>query len=127
MPENLLPFSEPLKMILFLIVFIFPVIPITIKSIRQRAYNKRQPVISAEAQVVEYTDSIDPETYYATFLVTGKHLKFCLGAFKPKWLYMGARGILTYQGTRFIGFEWRPGQNPSLASLYGLPEEPSEP
>ena len=97
----------------FVILFV-----VLFSQARQRAYNNKQPVLSAPARVVTKrsarwrggkTGSGGLTSYYATFeLETGERREFWLGDLGGKEYDMladGDEGTLTYQGTRYHGFQ----------------------
>ena len=87
------------------------------KGIAQWADNNKKPVLSEPARIVtkrsQTSGSVDSSTggsvstwYYATFeLPSGERREFCIGGREYGLLAEGDEGMLTYQGTRYRGFE----------------------
>ena len=106
-----------------LLVIIF----VIFKGVKQWNYNNRQPVLSVFAKVV--TKRVDVShsmhhnandaggmhhhsdtTYFATFEVeSGDRMEFALNGREYGLLAEGDMGKLTFQGTRYLGFERKPG------------------
>lgn len=109
--------------ILFPIVFltVFGIIIFTIiKGIKEWGSNNKQPVITVVAEIVAkrgHTSrsshshgngmhSSTSTSYYATFEVeSGDRIEFHIGAKEFGMLAEGDIGKLTFQGTRYHGFE----------------------
>jgi hypothetical protein len=101
--------------LLFPLVFGLIVVVI-LRMIRQWHYNNKQPVLTVDAVCVakrqEYSrhmhnDGLSSSTwYYATFEVeSGDRMELAVGGRDYGLLVEGDSGRLTFQGTRFLGFE----------------------
>jgi hypothetical protein len=98
------------------VVFIIILVQIG-KQVAEWAVNNRRPVLSVPARVVtkrsatsgnvsQTTGGHVSTAYYATFeLETGERKEFSLYGKEYGLLAEGDDGILTYQGTRYHGFE----------------------
>lgn len=108
--------------IIFFITFflIFAVIiAVFIKGIAQWNRNNNSPRLTVEATVVAKRTSVShhhtagPDmhmscstTYYATFQVeSGDRMELCLSGREYGELAEGDKGRLSFQGTRYLGFE----------------------
>ena len=96
--------------ILFLTVFVL----VLVRGVRQAHRNNQSPVLVIEALVVSKRQHIS-RTYehlstssYATFEAeTGSRMELELSATDFGLLAEGDRGRLTFQGTRYLGFQRR--------------------
>jgi hypothetical protein len=102
--------------LLILGVFIF----IAFKMIKQWSYNNSQPVLTVRAKVVSKRTNISHSTnfdennfahdnsstsYYSTFEVdSGDRMELLVGGREYGMLAEGDTGNLTFQGTRYLGF-----------------------
>ena len=113
--------------VLVVVVFVVVIggfIAAAVRGARQYRYNNRQPVLTVPAQVVsrrsdirvrhnhhagEHTAPMHTSSstdYYATFQVqSGDRMEFSLSGSEYGLLAEGDRGQLTFQGTRYLGFE----------------------
>lgn len=107
--------------IIFPIFFIgiFGVILFTIiKGIKEWNYNNKQPIIPVEARIVSKRSSTSHHThgenhmtttstsYYVTFEYSnGSRQEFHVSGTEFGLLAEGDKGILSFQGTRFIDFK----------------------
>jgi len=92
-------------------VFIFMMIRNAIKGIRQWNKNNNSPVLSVHAKVIAKRVSVHAHTnnsstfYYVTFQVeSGDRLEFHMNGNEYGLLVEGDEGKLTFQGTRYKGF-----------------------
>ncbi|WP_353617143.1 DUF2500 domain-containing protein [Bacillus sp. E(2018)] len=92
------------------------------KGISQWNSNNKQPVLSVAAEMVTKrskvsggsNDSSASTWYFVTFEVeSGDRMEFHVKAQEYGMLVEGDRGTLTFQGTRYLGFE-RNRQSQSL-------------
>lgn len=105
--------------IFFIIVFGVIVFSI-VKGISQWSYNNKQPVLSVTAVITSKRSHTSHSTstmndtvsnssstsYYVTFEVeSGDRMEFHVPSREYGLLAEGDKGILTFQGTRFLGFE----------------------
>ena len=80
------------------------------KAIRTHVNNNNAPVLEANAVVVGRREEVSgfdhtSTSYYATFQFdNGERLELGLKGTEYGMLAEGDRGILTYQGTRYLGF-----------------------
>lgn len=81
---------------------------------RQNRWNKQQPVVSTSAQVIAKRTEVSGSGggtaaltfYYATFETSDKERhEFSVSGKDYGLLIEGDQGILTFQGTRYKGFE----------------------
>jgi len=126
MPGPDFPFS--LFPVFFVVIFCLiagVILFAVIRGIRTWSRNNAQPVVPAEARVVSRRADVShydhyngdtsqmhtyssSTTYFATFEFTnGQRLELRLPEREYGLLAEGDRGVLTFQGTRFIGFERR--------------------
>lgn len=107
--------------ILFTVAFIlvFGLILVTIiQNIRQWNKNNHSPRLTVPVTVVAKRTNVTRHqngandfhhthtTYYATFQVeSGDRMEFCMEGSAYGLLVEGDKGKLTFQGTRFLGFE----------------------
>lgn len=112
--------------LLFGIMFIIVIgvfIVVIVKGISQWHQNNQSPVLTVEAELIAkrgdvschtHTDgdttairhTTSSTTYYATFQVaSGDRMEFCVSGSEYGMLAEGDRGSLTFQGTRYLGFE----------------------
>ncbi|WP_289355909.1 DUF2500 domain-containing protein [Paenibacillus sp. S-12] len=118
-------FNEPFSMFdsmsaifpIFFIVFIAIFLFVIIKNIMQWNYNNQQPILTVEAIVTDKRTEVSHRHhanhhnyysthYYVTFEVeSGDRLEFRIKNKDYGMLAAGDRGKLTFQGTRFQGFE----------------------
>ena len=104
----------PLFFILFIGVFIY----IIVGNITQWHKNNNSPIVDAEATIVSKrqhrsthhtgADNIPhtTNTYYVTFeFLSGDRLELSVRGSEYGMLAEGDRGILKFQGTRYLGFE----------------------
>ncbi len=96
--------------ILFLTVFVL----VLVRGVRQAHRNNQSPVLVIEALVVSKRQHISrtyehlSTSYYATFEAeTGSRMELELSATDFGLLAEGDRGRLTFQGTRYLGFQRR--------------------
>lgn len=95
-------------------VFIF----VFVKEISQWRKNNASPRLTVPARVVSKRTNIShhrhgnshhvstSHSYYATFQVdSGDRMELCLPGREFGLLVEGDQGLLTFQGTRFLGFE----------------------
>ena len=81
-----------------------------VKSARQGIHNSRSPQLTVEAAVVAKRTKVWGErsrtSYYVTFQVeSGDRMELQLEGEQYGLLAEGDRGQLTFQGTRYLGFE----------------------
>ncbi|MBU5455883.1 DUF2500 domain-containing protein [Caproiciproducens sp. MSJ-32] len=105
-------FMFPLFFILFFGIFIFTIV----RNIKEWRFNNKQPIIPVETLVVSKRSSshyhhhehntTSSTDYYVTFeFSNGERLELALPAREYGLIAEGDRGILSFQGTRFISFE----------------------
>ena len=70
-----------------------------IRIIIQWSKNNGPPQLNAEAEVITHTD------HYVTFQVGHRRLEFHISAKEYRSLKEGDCGQLSFQGSRFLGFE----------------------
>jgi Protein of unknown function (DUF2500) len=102
------------------VVFVIIIVTIVVragKGIAEWADNNSKPVLSERVRIVakrsETSGNVHSNTggsvstwYYATFeLPSGDRLEFSIGGKESGVLSEGDEGKLTYQGTRYHGFE----------------------
>jgi len=107
-----------IELIFFIIIIGIMVISV-VREIIKWKYNNKQPQNSFEVSIIAKRDSgmfsrrggrfylnLTIE-YYITFkfLHDGSKKEFCLSSIKGEKIKIGDSGILTLQGTRYIGFE----------------------
>ncbi len=115
---------SPVEVLLSVVLFlgICVVTLILIRSICQWIRNNRSPIMSVAATVEGKRVSKNPVTnrmanghQYITFTTThyvafqtetGELMEFPVSGSEYECLTSGQFGILTYQGTRYHGFEW---------------------
>lgn len=121
-------FGFQLMKIIYLIaaaIVLGGIIAIAVKLIVRKRKNDRSPRISTDAEVLRkhkdasmHTQPVGGDitgahgfqhthstTYYVRFrLQNGETPEFCVGQDDFAALHEGDRGVLTYQGTRYLGF-----------------------
>lgn len=95
----------------FILIFVM-VIGTFAKSMKQEKKNDQSPRLTAEATVVAKRTHVRGDhahtTYYATFqFPSGDRLELNVPYNEFGYLVEGDKGSLTFQGTRFLGFERR--------------------
>ncbi|GHU88288.1 membrane protein [Clostridia bacterium] len=102
--------------VMFAVVLVF-IIVIAARGVKEWAGNNRKPKIPATANIVAKRTKITQNqeqdgltttntAYYATFqFASGDRQEFRVPAREYGCLAEGDAGVLTFQGTRFIGFE----------------------
>ena len=114
-------FETPLIVRLFIVVFVIIFILFLTgfvlvlgRGVRQAHRNNQSPVLVIEALVVSKRQHISrtyehlSTSYYATFEAeTGSRMELELSATDFGLLAEGDRGRLTFQGTRYLGFQRR--------------------
>lgn len=110
---NLISFIFPLFFIAFFCLFIFTIV----KNAKEWSNNNKQPIIPVEALIVSKRASVSHHnhhdsmstsstTYYVTFeFSNGERIELKLSGREYGLLAEGDRGILSFQGSRFISFE----------------------
>lgn len=109
--------------ILFFLVFAIIVgafIVMAVKGVSQWGKNNASPVLTVEAEIVTKRENVSRHTnmhgdthhhhtstsYYATFQVeSGDRMELHISGQDYGMLAEGDRGKLTFQGTRYLGFE----------------------
>ena len=114
-------FETPLIVLFFIVVFVIIFILfltvfvlVLVRGVRQAHRNNQSPVLVIEALVVSKRQHISrtyehlSTSYYATFEAeTGSRMELELSATDFGLLAEGDRGRLTFQGTRYLGFQRR--------------------
>lgn len=109
---DLFSFIFPIFFLVFMGFFIFSIV----KNIKEWSYNNKQPITPVDAVIVSKRSSVSHHhnqnnvststTYYATFEFTNKErLELRVSGREYGLLAEGDRGILSFQGTRFIDFQ----------------------
>lgn len=105
---NIFPIIFLLFFGLFFAVFIF----VIVSNVRRESHNNHSPRITVPAEVVGKRDHRSHHrnghstTYYVTFQVeSGDRMELHVAGSEFGLLREGDRGKLTFQGTRFLGFE----------------------
>lgn len=112
---NLVFSLMPLFFLAILGVFIF----VVVKGVKEWSSNNKQPIIPAEAKVVSKRTNVSnmttgddfmhtntSTTYYGTFeFLNGERVEFRLKSPDYSMLAEGDKGLLEFQGTRFISFK----------------------
>ena len=111
---NLMSFIFPIFFVVFFGVFIF----IIFKNIKEWSYNNKQPIIPVSSTVMskrtnvsnhhhgETHASSSSTTYYVTFeFDNGERVELRVSGSEYGLMAEGDKGILSFQGTRFISFE----------------------
>ena len=107
--------------IMFTVVFIFVIgtfIGIAVKGISQWNKNNHSPRLTVPATIVAKRTNVSHHrhhqmhhtsrstTYYVTFQVeSGDRMELHVAGYEFGLLVEGDRGMLTFQGTRYLGFE----------------------
>lgn len=109
--------------IIFGIVFVFvfgTIIFTAVRGLKQWSYNNKQPVLTVSAKVISKRSHVSRRshnhdghhhhststTYYVTFEVeSGDRMELVISDKEYGLLAEGDLGYLTFQGTRFQGFE----------------------
>lgn len=107
--------------VMFALVFLFIIgsfISILVKSIRQKRKDDRSPRLTVEATVVAKRADVSHRhrggndmsysstEYYVTFQVaSGDRMELHVTGYDYGMLVEGDRGKLSFQGSRFLGFE----------------------
>ncbi len=118
---ELIPFMMLIPMISFVLVF-GVIVAILVMNFKRMRKDDRSPRISVEATVVakrmdvhshrhsagrHHASSFSSHTtYYATFQVeSGDRMELYIGSYDYGMLVEGDRGILEFQGSRFLRFD----------------------
>lgn len=107
---------ETLFPILFITIFLVVIgtfIAVGVRGAKEWHSNNQSPVLTVEAQVVSrrqnvshHRDSGSSTWYYVTFQVeSGDRMELSMSGREYGLLAEGDRGRLTFQGTRYLGFE----------------------
>lgn len=117
------PFGFSIMFSIFPLMFmlVFGIIIYTIfKGIKENQYNNKQPIIPVDAKIVAKRYDVSHHRnagnnmhhtssstrYYATFeLTNGERMELFIPKNEVGMLVEGDKGILSFQGTRFISFE----------------------
>lgn len=110
--EMVFPFLFIGIFLLILSLFVYGII----SGVKQQRYNNKQPILTIMAKVVGKRDRTSRSThndhhsysttYYATFEVeSGDRMELQIGNQEFGLLAEGDEGKLTFQGTRYLGFE----------------------
>ena len=117
------PFGFSIMFSIFPLMFmlVFGIIIYTIfKGIKENQYNNKQPVIPVNATILAKRYDVSHHRnagnnmhhtssstrYYATFeLTNGERMELFIPKNEVGMLVEGDKGILSFQGTRFISFE----------------------
>lgn len=104
--------AMPIFVFLFLAIVIVFFIVTIIKGISQWGKNNNSPRLTVEAVVVARRDHVTHHdnhhstSYYVTFEVeSGDRMEFHVPHDEIGYLVEGDHGKLTFQGTRYLGFE----------------------
>ena len=110
----------PIFIFIVFIVVVVGFIVAIIRGIKEWSYNNSQPILSVEAKIVgkreevhrhhhnnnNHTHYSTSTTYYVTFQVeSGDRMEFNVSGKEYGFLIEDDIGKLTFQGTRFLGFE----------------------
>ncbi|MBR2552985.1 MAG: DUF2500 domain-containing protein [Erysipelotrichaceae bacterium] len=114
-------FMQTVFPIFFIIMFLLVIsvfVTVFVKMIKQNRYNNAQPKLTVEAKVVSRrsdhsmrrsstTSSMHSTTWhYVTFEVeSGDRMEFSVTGQEYGLLAEGDTGKLTFQGTRYLGFD----------------------
>lgn len=115
--DAIFPFLFTAIFIIIIVVFVV----MLIKGASQWHHNNRSPRLTVEATVVSRHEDVSVHhhnhgegidhishstTYYVTFQVdSGDRMQFAVPGSEYGFLVEGDRGRLSFQGTRFLGFE----------------------
>ena len=99
--------------VMFCVVFalaLFIIGGTIVQNLKQNQKNSNSPRVTAEATVVTKRTHVRGDhartTYYATFqFESGDRLELHVPSSQFGYLVEGDRGQLSFQGTRFLGFE----------------------
>ena len=105
------PFSLMFSIFPLIVIVLFVVV--LVRNLREWSRNNASPRLSSPATVVakrqhhySYNNGGGGTTYYATFeFESGDRLELRLPAREAGLLAEGDRGMLHFQGTRFLGFD----------------------
>lgn len=114
--------SYSMSNIIFFMMFfaIFAIIiAFAIKGIKQWHHNNQQPILTIDARIVSRRTHVSSDsnfnnnmhhsshtTYYVTFEVdSGSRMEFIIPSFEYGVLVEGDYGKLTFQGSRYLGFQ----------------------
>ncbi len=120
-PFSMFGFMQTVFPIFFIIMFLLVIsvfVTVFVKMIKQNRYNNAQPKLTVEAKVVSRrsdhsmrrsssTSSMHSTTWhYVTFEVeSGDRMEFSVTGQEYGLLAEGDTGKLTFQGTRYLGFD----------------------
>ena len=117
---NLMSTVFPIIFLLFFAVFIAFAVSILVKGFTQYKRNNASPDLTVNCTVVTKRTEVSHHhhhhdshmhvststTYYATFQVeSGSRMEFAVSGQEYGLLVEGDRGNLTFQGTRYLGFQ----------------------
>jgi hypothetical protein len=109
----------PIFIFIIFIVVIAGLVIAIVKGIKEWNYNNSQPILSVEAKIVGKREEVHRHnnnnnnmhyntstTYYVTFEVeSGDRMEFNISGKEYGFLVENDTGKLTFQGTRYLGFE----------------------
>lgn len=111
---NLMSFIFPIFFVVFFGVFIF----IIFNNIKEWSHNNKQPIIPVASTVMSKRTNVSHRhhgethasstntTYYVTFeFENGERVELRVSGNEYGLMAEGDKGILSFQGTRFVNFE----------------------
>ena len=111
---NLFSFIFPLFFIAFFCLFIFTIV----KNVKEWSNNNKQPIIPVDSTIISKRTNVSHHhhgdthttssstTYYVTFQFdNGERLELRVPGEQYGLMAEGDKGVLSFQGTRFISFE----------------------
>ena len=111
---NFMSFIFPVFFILFFGMFIF----IIIRNVKEWSHNNKQPIIPVDSTIISKRTNVSHHhhgdthttssstTYYVTFQFdNGERLELRVPGEQYGLMAEGDKGVLSFQGTRFINFE----------------------
>ncbi len=119
-PEDFMFSAIPAFMVIFFIIFFGIIIFSVVKGIMQWNTNNNSPLATAEVKVTSKRGEVTHHHhgndvgahhttstyYYVTFeLTSGERIELEVNGKEYGMISEGDRGILTYQGTRYKGFQ----------------------
>lgn len=119
-PGDIMFSIMPIFILIIFAIVIIGIIGSMVKGVRTYSYNNKQPRLSVPAVVVDKRSNVarrhhnhnemhhtsTSTTYYVTFeFDSGDRTEFEIEGREYGMIVSGDKGILTFQGTRYLGFE----------------------
>lgn len=111
---NIMSFVFPIFFIVFFAMFIF----VIVNNIKEWSHNNKQPIIPVNSTIISKRANVSHHhhgethatssstTYYVTFQFdNGERIELTVSGEQYGLMAEGDKGVLSFQGTRFISFD----------------------